>query len=109
MWPLGNNRWVYKLYGPLNVLGSFSYRYCRNGQCGSADDIQTVGAAPVGRQAATSLASQDIQDSISAWNWFVNPEPVTLITVPPPRGIFKGVTLVTVIRGRYVRSTPFVV
>lgn len=79
MWPLGNNHWAYKLYSPLNVLGSFSYRYCRNGQCGSADDVQTVGAAPVGRQASTSLVSQDIQDSISAWKWFENPEPVTLV------------------------------
>ena len=23
MWPLGNNRWAYKLYSPLNILGSF--------------------------------------------------------------------------------------
>jgi hypothetical protein len=79
MWPLGNNRWVYKLYGPLNVLGSFSYRYCRNGQCGSADDVQTIGPSPVGRQATTSLVSQDIQESVSAWKWFENPEPVTLV------------------------------
>ena len=79
MWPLGNNRWAYKLYSPLNILGSFSYRYCRNGQCGSADDVQTIGTAPVGRQAATSLIGQDIQDTVSAWKWFENPEPVTLV------------------------------
>ena len=79
MWPLGNNRWAYKLYSPLNILGSFSYRYCRNGQCGSADDGDTVGTAPVGRQATTSILSQDIQDTVNTWKWFENPEPVTLV------------------------------
>ena len=79
MWPLGNNRWAYKLYGPLNFLGSFSYRYCRNGQCGSADDGQPVGFAPVGRQAQTSLLAQDLQDTVGVWKWFENPEPVTLV------------------------------
>ncbi len=79
MWPLGNNRWAYKLYGPLNILGSFSYRYCRNGQCGSADDGDTVGASPNGRQASTSILSQDIQDTVNTWKWFENPEPVTLV------------------------------
>lgn len=79
MWPLGNNRWAYKLYGPLNVLGSFSYRYCRNGQCGSADDAQTIGLSPNGRQALTSLLGQDIVDTVTAWKWFENPEPTTLV------------------------------
>ncbi|MFN8382762.1 MAG: hypothetical protein U0V02_12515 [Anaerolineales bacterium] len=79
MWPLGNYRWAYKLYGPLNFLGNFSYRYCRNGQCGSADDGQTVGIAPTGRQAQTSLLAQDLQDTVGVWKWFENPEPVTLV------------------------------
>lgn len=79
MWPLGNNRWAYKLYGPLNFLGSFSYRYCRNGQCGSADDGQTAGISPSGRQAQTSVLGQDIKDTIGVWKWFENPEPVTLV------------------------------
>jgi len=94
MWPLGNNRWAYKLYGPLDVLGSFSYRYCRNGQCGSADDVQTVGAAPTGRKALTSLIGQDLKDTVSAWKWFENPEPVTLIgtsITPRASGFIAGV------------------
>ncbi|MFA5875041.1 MAG: carboxypeptidase-like regulatory domain-containing protein, partial [Anaerolineales bacterium] len=41
MWPRGNNQWVYQLYSPLNMLGDFEYRYCRNDQCGIADDVQT--------------------------------------------------------------------
>lgn len=79
MWKLGNNRWQYKLYGPLNFLGNFSYRYCRNGQCGSADDNQTVGIAPNGRSTSTSFLGQDIQDSVNSWKWFENPEPVSLV------------------------------
>jgi hypothetical protein len=90
MWPLGNNRWAYKLYGPLNFLGTFAYRYCRNGQCGSADDGQTVGASPSGRQAQTSVLGQELSDSISAWKWFENPETVTLVgtTITPRSGNF---------------------
>ena len=94
MWPLGNNRWAYKLYGPLNFLGSFSYRYCRNGQCGSADDGQTVGVAPTGRQVQTSLLSQDLQDTVGVWKWFENPEPVTLVganIVPRSNSFVAGI------------------
>ncbi len=94
MWPLGNNRWAYKLYSPLNILGSFSYRYCRNGQCGSADDVQTVGTTPVGRQASTSVIGQDIQDTVTAWKWFENPEPVTLVgaeITPRSSGFVAGI------------------
>ncbi len=39
----GTNKWAYKLYGPLNIVGAFGYRYCRNAQCDSADDAQTAG------------------------------------------------------------------
>jgi len=94
MWPLGNNRWAYKLYGPLNMLGSFGYRYCRNAQCGSADDAATIGDSTTGRQAITSLSSQDIQETISAWNWYNNPEPTTLVgasITPRASGFVTGI------------------
>ena len=79
MWPVGNNKWTYTLYGPLNFLGNFHYRYCRNGQCGSADDSDTAGASPTGRQVATSILGQEIRDVIRSWKWFENPEPTTLV------------------------------
>ncbi len=78
MWPLGNNRWAYKLYGPLNTLGSLHYRYCRDGQCGSADDASTAGPSSKGRGVETSLAGQDIQDTVTSWAWFQSGEPATL-------------------------------
>jgi hypothetical protein len=93
MWPLGNNRWAYKLYSPLNMLGAFGYRYCRNGQCGSADDVDTSTASTTGRQAITSLTGQDIQDTVSAWKWFENPEPVTLVgaAISPRANFLAGI------------------
>lgn len=109
MWPLGNNRWVYKLYSPLNVLGSFSYRYCRNGQCGSADDVETAGGAPVGRTVQTSLIGQDIQDTVGAWKWFENPEPLPLVGVGirPRASDFKaGVEFNPVFRPNYSYFMP---
>jgi hypothetical protein len=94
MWPLGNNRWAYQLYGPITTLGSIGYRYCRNGQCGSADDGETSAATTEGRQAITSLTQQDIQDTVNSWKWFENPEPGTLVgatITPRANGFAAGV------------------
>ena len=66
MWPSGNNQWAYKLYGPLNIIGSFGYRYCRNAQCDSADDAQTAGPSSRGHTVTPSIAPQDIIDSVNA-------------------------------------------
>jgi hypothetical protein len=63
------NRWAYKLYGPLNIVGSFGYRYCRNAQCDSADDAQTAGEASRGHTVTPSLAPQDILDTVNEWTW----------------------------------------
>ncbi|GJQ36324.1 MAG: hypothetical protein JETCAE01_23340 [Anaerolineaceae bacterium] len=98
MWPLGivsgSTRWAYQLYSPLNFYGSFSYRYCRNGQCGSADDNQTVGISPAGRQTTTSLLGQDLVDSVNSWKWFENPETLPLVgsaITPRAVGFVAGV------------------
>ncbi|HJR79940.1 MAG TPA: carboxypeptidase regulatory-like domain-containing protein, partial [Anaerolineales bacterium] len=69
MWPLGNNRWAYKLYGPLNIIGSLGYRYCRNALCNSAGDVQTSGQGTRGHTVSPSLAAQDILDTVSQWTW----------------------------------------
>jgi hypothetical protein len=93
IWPLGNNRWVYRLYSPLNMLGSFDYRYCRNDQCGVADDVQTGPGQP-GRLVATSLTSQDLLDTVGAWSWLANVPPTSLVGYPVnarPSGFWTGV------------------
>lgn len=86
MWKTGANRWAYKLYGPLNILGSFRYRYCRNAQCGAADDAATPGADPPGRNVTPTLTPQDILDTVNQWAW-TQPHNVTLVqTDIPARG-----------------------
>jgi len=69
MWSMGDNHWTYKLYGPFDILNNFGYRYCRNAQCGSADDVASRGNATSGRQITTSIAPQDIRDQVKNWVW----------------------------------------
>lgn len=82
MWPLGSNQWVYKLYSPLNILGTFHYRYCRSDQCGSADDVETAGAQANNRLVSTSLTGENLQDVVKGWSWWPESEPGTIIAVP---------------------------
>jgi hypothetical protein len=81
MWSRGNNQWVYQLYSPLNMLGDFHYRYCRNDQCGVADDIQTRNNLP-GRLVSSTLAPQDFQDSVTDWTWFHPAAPTAQVELP---------------------------
>lgn len=48
MWPTGNNEWAYTLYGPFDYLNQAQYRFCRNEQCGIADDAVTRGVNGIG-------------------------------------------------------------
>jgi hypothetical protein len=94
MWPLGGNRWAYKLYGPINTLGNLHYRYCRAGQCGSADDASTAGVGAPGRAVETSLVTQNIKDTVSEWAWLEETEPGTLVGTEisaRPAGFVAGV------------------
>lgn len=81
MWPRGNNQWVYQLYSPLNMLGNFEYRYCRNEQCGIADDSMTSGSNG-GRLVSTSLTQQDFQDTVTSWTWLETSTPSSVVGVP---------------------------
>jgi hypothetical protein len=92
MWPLGNNQWVYQLYSPLNMLGDFEYRYCRNDQCGIADDVQTS-TGHLGRSVSTSLVPQDLQDTVSGWTWLPNTTSPAIIglSVTARQGFMAGV------------------
>ena len=87
MWPVGTNQWAYKLYGPLNIVGSFGYRYCRNAQCDSADNSQTVGPTSRGHIVTPSLAPQEILDTVNQWVWPQNAgSPALVATTIPSRG-----------------------
>jgi hypothetical protein len=79
MWSVGDNRWVYVLYSPLDPLGSVRYRYCRNDLCGSADDPRTAGNQAVPRIANTSLLPETMDDQVDSWVWLeVLDGPITL-------------------------------
>lgn len=92
MWSLGNNHWVYQLYSPLNLLGEFEYRYCRNDQCGIADDVQTS-TGHRGRPVSSSLVPQDLQDTVSEWTWLQNNPPPSIVglAVNARQGFMTGV------------------
>ena len=105
MWPKGNNKWDYKLYGPLNIVGAFGYRYCRNAQCGSADDTQTAGENPHARTVLPSIAPQEILDTVDQWAWSQKPASPTIVSVDIPSrgtGFFAGVEY----QSYYDPSTP---
>jgi hypothetical protein len=59
----------YKLYSPLNMVGNIVYRFCRNEQCGIADDFATRGNAVGCWPFSPSLIVQDFEDKVSNWAW----------------------------------------
>lgn len=67
MWALGENRWAYVLLSPLNLPGNVSYRYCRNDQCGTADDIATPGLYGSGRPINMGELPLFYNDKVEAW------------------------------------------
>jgi hypothetical protein len=94
MWRAGGpNHWAYKLYGPLNIVGAFGYRYCRNAQCGSADDLSTAGNNTRGKNVTSTITAQDIKDTVSQWAWAQTQPSALVQTDIPARGtqFFAGV------------------
>lgn len=68
MWNIGENRWGYILFSPLNLPGNLSYRYCRNGDCGALDDIATPGIYGAGRPVDNiNNLPISISDTIEGW------------------------------------------
>jgi hypothetical protein len=93
MWQRSNNQWVYQLFSPLNMLGDFEYRYCRNDQCGIADDLQTI-PGQYGRPITSSLAPQDLQDTVNNWAWLQSESTASIVGLPVTRrqsGFWAGV------------------
>lgn len=72
-----NSVWYFDLTGPFNNLTAMRYRYCRQEQCGAADDSATMGAYPEGRQVIPSSNPGTIKDEVLNWAWYTEP------TAPP--------------------------
>ncbi len=87
--------WKFDLTGPFNHLTNLQYRYCRQEQCGSADDVATIGINPTGRIANPASNPGTVSDSIQSWAWLSSPdEPANILEVQvPPRsdGFIAGI------------------
>ena len=93
MWPLGGNRWAFVLNSPLNLIGSVGYRFCRNDQCGAADDATTAGIDNPGYPLNPSLLPQTIVEKVDLWAW-LNP-PSVAVPSNPPSIAARGQTFLT--------------
>jgi hypothetical protein len=90
MWPATNSQgvavWRFDLTGPFNNLSTIHYRYCRQGQCGSADDTETMGINPTGRAINPSSNPVAVNDEVKSWAWLgasEQPASVPAIQVTP--------------------------
>ena len=63
------NHWVFILFSPFDILSDLTYRYCREGECGIADDAATSGTYPEGRAVSPSAEPQYIADTVEDWAW----------------------------------------
>lgn len=76
MWKLGEDHWVYMLFSPITQSENFVYRYCRNDQCGRADDSFTPGDNTPGRSIEITGGTQTIEDTVESWLWMEPGEPL---------------------------------
>jgi hypothetical protein len=93
MWPLGNNQWMYIVYSPLELLGDVQYRFCRNDQCGVADDIATGGDQSSKYSFAGGEEAQEFEHQIQSWEWWQELEGST--TIDPVDIIPRGASFIT--------------
>ena len=69
MWKTGENQWAYTLYSPFEYLENSQYRFCRNNQCGAADDEMTKGKEGGGYQLSLQK-NQPLKINYQLANWF---------------------------------------
>jgi hypothetical protein len=114
MWPTTNEQgqavWRFDLTGPFTDLSSLHYRYCRNLQCGAADDAATAGASPAGRELNPSSSPGTVRDEVLGWAWYSGPAavpPVPAIQVTPRQaGFVAGIALQATYQPSWAASLP---
>jgi hypothetical protein len=82
MTELAPNHWVFILFSPFNVISDLSYRYCRQAECGTADDAATAGL-DTGRLVTPSAEPQYIADTVESWSWLEEEISWDPIPLPP--------------------------
>lgn len=92
--PAGTLTWSYDLTGPFNHLTALQYRYCRQEQCGAADETATIGINPTGRVVNPSANPGTVNDEVSSWAWLSSAnEPANILetqVLPRPNGFIAG-------------------
>ncbi len=103
----GPLEWSFTLFGPFDLAPALGYRYCRNHQCGAADDAATSGPSVIGRPLTPSRSSVSIVDTVQAWQSWGNVVPSIVVpgglTARP--GIEVGVEFSTAYRPTW---SPFI-
>jgi hypothetical protein len=86
--------WNYDLTGPFNSVSALQYRYCRQEQCGAADDTATIGINPTGRVVNPSINPGTVTDEVASWAWLSSPnEPANILetqVIPRPNDFIAG-------------------
>ena len=68
LWPIGNHRYLYILFSPLNTQNPINYQFCRNEDCVHARDNGSVNN---NREVLPTDTSQTIELSLDSWqNWY---------------------------------------
>jgi hypothetical protein len=90
MWRASQNSWSYTLFNPVDFNGQAEYRFCRNYQCDTAGDSQTVSY-----RFTPTVLPQVLQNTITKWQWLGAQTPVntSLPAITPRPGFQTGVEL----------------
>lgn len=90
MWPLGDNKWLYILYSPIEMVGNVTYRYCRNDQCDNQSDSISQGDTTQSYYFTNSKDPQSFNDQIHSWPWWSSNSELNIETlnVIPRSGTF---------------------
>lgn len=104
----GPREWSFTLFGPFDLAPTLGYRYCRNLQCGAADDAATSGPTVTGRPITPSRSPRTISDVVQAWQWWGNHLPSIVVPggLEARPGFKAGVELSTTYDPTWSSSVP---
>ena len=63
------HHWAFILYSPFDIISDLTYRYCREGDCGNTDDLESSGDLAAGRSVEPAGDPQYIADTVENWAW----------------------------------------
>ncbi len=109
-WPMGDNKWEYTLYSPMNLVGEVAFRICRNEQCDYALDLAAVTSTDANNVFTPSLIEQDIYYEVEEWAYLKSPdEPTPVVTTTITKksdGFITGVELTRFTNPSWMSSYP---